>query len=453
MFLNSDSYLPARGAVLLALTLAAFQLAGCDNASSTNPGAELGKAIPLSAKARLGETLFFDTALSASGSQSCGTCHVPSRAFANDDGQAVQAGGPSMNLAGLRNTPALVYTAFTPAFHIETDGTPVGGFMRDGREASLASQAQGPFVTPFEMANSGPEEVVTRLQSRPYLQDFIAIYGADTLNDADATMQALGDALAAFEKEDNRFHPFTSKYDFWLKGQARLTPEEMNGLRLFNDPTRGNCAACHSSRSADGTTPPLFTDFSYDNLGVPRNTAIAANDDMNRPSFVPQNSNDGVHQYYDLGLCGPLRDDLGHETSVCGAFKVPTLRDVALTAPYFHNGVFNTLQETLLFYVTRDTDAAQWYPGDGHGNIIKFNDMPSTYGGQFSVNVPGSDAAYAGNVNTGEVPYNRMLGDKPSLTVAEINDVVAFLCALTDGYDPADPSAYTLPSQCPQSNP
>jgi len=451
--LKSNASLVFRGAASVLLITAAIQLSGCDSVSSTQPGADFAKATPLSVKAELGQKLFFDTALSASGAQSCATCHVPSRAFASDDDLPVQPGGPTMNLTGLRNTPALVYTAFTPPFHIESDGTPVGGFMRDGREPSLASQAQGPFVTPFEMANSGPDEVVARLKSRPYLQDFIDIYGADTLNNADASMHALGDALAAFEKEDVRFHPFSSKYDYWLKGQAQLSAQEKNGLRLFNDPTAGNCAACHSSKSADGTTPPLFTDFSYDNLGVPRNTQIAANDDTSALPYVPHNSNDGVHHYYDLGLCGPLRSDLGHEASLCGAFKVPTLRDIALTAPYFHNGVFNTLQKTIQFYVSRDTSPSQWYPDDGHGNIIKFNDMPATHGGQFSVNAPGSDNFYMGNVNSDEVPYNHRLGENPSLTADDITDVVAFLCTLTDGYDPANPAAYALPSQCPQSGP
>ncbi len=427
-------------------------LAGCGGGGSGSGGTP---GTPLTPAAALGKQVFFDTALSVSGQQSCGTCHVPSHAFANADDLPVQPGGPNMELTGLRNTPSLMYASYTPAFHFEADGTPVGGFMRDGRNASLAIQAQGPFVTSFEMANSGPDEVVQRLKTRPYLQQFIDLYGAETLNDSQATLRDLGAALAAFEREDSAFHPFTSKYDYRRTGQAQLTAQELNGLRLFNDPTRGNCAACHSSVSADGVTPPLFTDFSYDNLGVPRNAAIAANDDSTTLPYVPNNGSDGVHNYYDAGLCGPLRTDLGGNTAaLCGAFKVPSLRDVALTAPYFHNGAFATLQEAVSFYVTRDTDPAHWYPADPQGNIIKYDDLEARYGGRFVVNsgMPGSDAGYVGNVNTSEIPYNRKLGDAPALSQDEVTDIVAFLCTLTDGYDPAHPDSYALPAQCPQSS-
>jgi cytochrome c peroxidase len=347
-----------------------------------------------------------------------------------------------------------MYASYTPRFHFESDGTPVGGFFRDGRAATLAIQAQAPFLTSFEMANGSADEVVQRLKTRPYLQDFIALYGADALNDPAAAMADIGAALAAYETEDADFHPFTSKYDYWRNGQAPLSAAEQRGLQVFNDPTRGNCAACHPSTSADGVTPPLFTDFTYDNLGVPRNPDIAANDDLDPPPYVPYNGAGDTHAYYDQGLCGPLRTDLpGNTAALCGAFKVPTLRNVAVTAPYFHNGRFATLTEALAFYITRDTDPARWYPTDGAGNVTKFDDLEAAYGGEFGINVnlPGSDASYLGNVNTGEIPYNRKLGQAPALTDAQIGDLVAFLCTLTDGYDPQRPEAYTLPAQCPQS--
>jgi cytochrome c peroxidase len=201
------------------------------------------------------------------------------------------------------------------------------------------------------------------------------------------------------------FRLFTSKYDAFLNGKARLTEQETRGLALFNDPRKGNCAACHpSGRGSDGS-PPLFTDFTYDNLGVPRNDAIPDNADA---------------VYVDLGLCGPQRTDLANRPDLCGAFKVPTLRNVARTAPYFHNGRFATLQEVVGFYVRRDTNPEEWYP-TGASGVQKFNDLP---------------ASMHRNVNTTEAPYNRKLGDAPALNPAEIEDVVAFLKTLDDGYVP-----------------
>ena len=125
--------------------------------------------------------------------------------------------------------------------------------------------------------------------------------------------------------------------------------------------------------------------------------------------------------YYDLGLCGPSRSDLAARTDLCGAFRVPSLRNVAATAPYFHNGSLKTLTDVVRFYVRRDTNPEEWYPTDSAGVVQKFNDLPE---------------AYRRNVNTTEVPYNRKPGDSPALDASEIADLVAFLNTLTDGYTP-----------------
>jgi cytochrome c peroxidase len=207
--------------------------------------------------------------------------------------------------------------------------------------------------------------------------------------------------VAEFEKSDPRFAPFTSKFDYWLKGRVQLSSDELNGLSLFNARDKGNCAACHPSIAPSSVTPPLFTDFTYDALGVPRNSAIPANADPN---------------YFDLGLCG--RTDFNSPT-LCGKFKVPTLRNVAVTAPYFHNGKFSNLRDVVKFYVTRDINPELWYPPDGSGNVVIFDDMPD----QYKI-----------NVNITEPPYDRRPGDLPALTDAEIDQVVAFLNTLTDGY-------------------
>jgi cytochrome c peroxidase len=416
--------------------VALLVLAGCggggtaaaDSASSAAAG-----AATLSAPAQVGALLFADAQLSASGQQSCASCHVAATGFAAADGRPVPLGGPQMNLPGLRNTPSLMYASFTPSFHLQTDGTPVGGFFRDGRAATLAAQARQPFLNPFEMANASPAELLGRLKQRPYFAQFTAVFGTGAASDPDAALTAVAAALAAYESEAPQFHPFSSKFDAFLQGQATLSTAEAQGYALFIDPSKGNCTACHVA-TATGGAHPLFTDFTYDNVGVPRNWAIEANAADSTLPYVPANGaalgapND---RYYDLGLCGPTRTDLP-VPSLCGFFKVPSLRNVALRQHYFHNGVFSTLNEVVSWYATRDTDPARWYlQADGLTPDLPYNDLP---------------ALYDANVNVTEVPYNP--GIAPTLTPAQVNLVVSFLCTLTDGYDPAQPASYALPPQC-----
>lgn len=439
-------------AILLTTLLAGCGGGGSDAAAPTSGGS----ATTLSAGAQLGEKIFSDATLSASGQQSCASCHVKQFGFSADPtasgadhGSPVPMGGPGMNQSGFRSTPSLMYLAYTPNFRIASDGSPNGGFFRDGRAATLAAQAVIPFTTSFEMANADASAVVARLKTRSYLADFVALYGSTVLDDPTTALARMGDALAAYESEDPGFRPFSSKYDWFQKGQARLTAQETRGLALFNDASKGNCSACHPSASADGATPPLFTDFSYDNLGVPRNSLIPANG-ASAPAGTPVDSDDGVQTYYDLGVCGPFRNQTVDFFSNCGQFKVPSLRNIALTAPYFHNGRFTSLTDAVGFYVRRDTNPEEWYPTAADGSVTKFDDLPGVYGGQFVVQagVVGSDAGYLGNVNTLEIPYNRLIGGTPTLSVDEINDVITFLCTLTDGYDPANPGAQVLPAQC-----
>ena len=436
---------------------ASLLLAACGGGGGSTPAASGGDATTLSAAAQLGQKIFADTTLSASGTQSCASCHVAASAFAEDAtasgvdrGSPVPVGGAGMNQTGFRNTPSLMYASLIPAFYIASDGSPNGGFFRDGRAATLEAQAVLPFTTSFEMANADAGAVVARLKTRPYLADFEALYGAAVLDDPATALNRMGQALAAFERENPAFHPFSSKYDYFQKGQAQLSAQELRGLALFNDATKGNCSACHPSTSGDGVTPPMFTDFSYDNLGVPRNSLIPANA-ASAPDGTPVNSDDGIQAYYDLGVCGPFREQTVDFFSNCGQFKVPTLRNIAVTGPYFHNGRFATLQDAIGFYVRRDTNPEEWYPMNADGTVTKFDDLPAIYGGQFVVTpgVVGSDAGYLGNVNTSEIPYNRVIGDTPALSPDEIDDVITFLCTLTDGFDPANPTAQVLPAQCP----
>ena len=385
--------------------LSAVLLVGCGGGAGGGSGSSGGPPSTLSAQAQLGEKIFADASLSQSGQISCATCHDPAHALASAVNEPVPIGGADLDVPGFRNAPSLRYTSLTPTFSFDGDG-PVGGFDRDGRAPTLAEQARRPFLAEHEMANPSAADVVEKLSAAAYADEFKRVFGTDVFDQPDVAFDRALFALQRYETEDKDFAPFDSKYDYFLAGRVQLSDAEMRGLALFNDPQKGNCAACHpSARGTDGA-PPLFTDFSYDNLGVPRNAAIPANDDPT---------------YFDLGLCGPFRVDLATQRDLCGAFKVPTLRNIAVTAPYFHNGRFATLTDALGFYVRRDTNPEEWYPLDTNGQVHKFDDLPPQY---------------VVNVNTTEVPYNRHRGDAPALTPAEIDDVIAFLQTLTDGYRP-----------------
>lgn len=418
------SFIKKLDAALVACLLLALSACGGNDAADTADSASL------SAKAAVGKELFFDVALSASGQQSCASCHVPSNAFAPTDGRATALGGVHMDLPGLRNTPTLTYVSLIPA---AASGS-VGGFFHDGRSPTLAHQAQQPFLTVFEMGNADAAEVLQRLLARPYLQQFRDAFGSDATADPDAALRHIGEAIAAFETEDPAFRPFSSKFDYWVKGQAQLSAQELSGMQLFNSPNKGNCAACHVSSPVNGT-PALFTNFKYDSIGVPRNWNIRANAANSGLAYVPQNGlglGAPGYSYYDMGVCGPMNTGSGTDPSACGKFKIPTLRNVALTAPYFHNGVFSSLNDVVSWYATRTSDSTRWYTqADGVTPDVFFNDVP---------------AAYRDNVNIVTAPYDpaaaRVLSD------ADIHDIVKFLCTLTDGYDPANPAAYRVPAQC-----
>jgi cytochrome c peroxidase len=318
----------------------------------------------------------------------------------------VPLGGATGTVPGFRNAPSIKYLTLNPSFFFDDEGTPTGGFERDGRANTLALQARRPFLAAHEMANASIADVVTKLSHASYAADFRALFGDDIFNAPDAAFDRVVLALQKYQQEETGdFAPYTSKYDAFLAGKTQFSAQELRGFALYNDPQRGNCAGCHPSARGPGGAPPLFTDFTYDNLGVPRNPDIPANADAN---------------YFDLGICGPDRTDVAAvRPDLCGAFKVPTLRNVALTAPYFHNGRVATLRETLQFYVRRDTNPEDFYPLDAGGQPVKFNDLPPEY---------------RANVNTTEVPYNRHAGDIPALSDSDIEDVIAFLDTLTDGF-------------------
>jgi cytochrome c peroxidase len=363
-----------------------------------------------SALAALGAQLFSDPALSASGKVACATCHDPKHDFGPANTQAVQRGGADGRSFGVRAVPSLKYTQNTPPFtehFVDDDGDdsvdqgPAGGRTWDGRAQSFHDQARLPLFSSFEMANKDSEAVIAKVQAG-YAAQFRAVFGDKVFDDKSLAFKGVLMALEAYQQSPADFYPYSSKYDAYLKKEATLSAQELRGLAAFNDTERGNCARCHPSAKVKGALPQ-FTDFGFAALGAPRNAAIPVNADR---------------RYYDLGLCGPLRTDLRDRHEYCGLFRTPSLRNVARRPVYLHNGVFHSLSEVVRFYAERDTKPEKWYPRASDGRILKFDDLP---------------AAYVANLDT-QPPFDRRAGDAPALSDQDIEDIVAFLQALSDGY-------------------
>jgi cytochrome c peroxidase len=368
--------------------------------------------VPPAELAALGKLMFHDPSLSASGRQSCATCHAPDHAYAPPNRLAVQLGGRDLRATGTRAVPSLRYVQNVPPFtehFYDNDGDdskdqgPTGGHDWDGRANSSHEQANGPLLSADEMGNANAAAVVERLRTAAYAERFRKAFGADIFARPADAFAAASMTLEVFQETPAEFYPYTSKYDAVLRGQAQLDPQEARGLALFNRADKGNCATCHISEVKSGAFP-AFTDFGFIALGAPRNRTLPAN---------------ASADFYDLGLCGPLRTDLAGRPAFCGLFRTPSLRNVATRQAFFHNGVFHSLEEVLDFYATRDTDQARWYGRNPDGSARRFDDLP---------------AHYRGNVNV-EAPFGGKPGGKPALNKREIADVIAFLKTLTDGYE------------------
>jgi cytochrome c peroxidase len=407
---------------------------------------------PLSVMAQLGRRLFYDPRLSASGRLACASCHDPARAFGPPGGRAVVLGGADARSPGDRAVPSLEYLYRQPAFTIGPDlenGTdvpvnlgqqaqaagrqtrvlksaltpqaaatnlvPQGGLFWDGRVNTLQQQAGGPLFNAAEMAATRASALAT-LEAH-YASDLRLLFGPGVFANPHLALDEAMFAIGRYQIESGEFHPFNSKFDAWLAGRARFTLQEQRGYELFNDPNRGNCAACHLDQPTRDGLPPLFTDFQYEALGVPRNRAIPADRDPH---------------YYDLGICGPYRTDLTDQHQYCGMFLTPTLRNVATRKVFFHNGVFHSLHEVLEWYVYRDLQPARFYPRDARGHVVKYDDLPP---------------AYRENVDTVDAPLDRHPGDAPALRERDIADVISFLRTLTDGYHAAGAPAAGSPGR------
>ncbi|KWF68326.1 cytochrome-c peroxidase [Burkholderia multivorans] len=403
-------------ALALAIGFGAMRVAPGAAAPSAALSADADGAADAREMAALGKLMFFDPSLSASGRMSCATCHSPAHAYGPPNGFAAQFGGADLKRQGTRAVPSLRYVLNrTPAWShaqaasmaerlTETDNAPIGGFGWDGRFNRLRDQASFPLLNPDEMANPSAEAVVAKLRRAPYADRFRRVFGAHAFDDPTQAFANATRAIERFELDDPSFHPYTSKFDYYLDGKVALSAQELRGKRLFDDPARGNCASCHIDQPGVNGAHPLLTDFTFEALGVPRNRELRANANP---------------AYYDLGLCGPLRTDQTADRTNCGLFKTPSLRNAASRRVFFHNGRFHTLKDALRFYVQRDTDPAKWYPADRRGRVVQYDDLPP----QLRVNVDRTDE-----------PLTRKRGERPVWSERDIDDVAAFLATLDDGY-------------------
>jgi cytochrome c peroxidase len=397
------------GSYTASVNAAADAVANTSNASSYSAAFERTTLLR-----DVGRQVFSDATFSASGRQSCASCHDPAHRYSPANALDVQPGGADGRQLGFRAPPTLTYLNRIPPYdnhHHDSDDEgdesvdagPTGGLTWDGRVDRGDNQAKIPLLSTFEMASS-VAGVARAIRAAPYASTLRKALGSTALDtDADA-FTAVVRALGVFEQDYDEFNPYTSKYDAWLTGRASLSARERRGLALFEDEAKGNCMQCHLSRRPLDGVAPAFSDYGLIALGVPRNAKL------------PRNSDAAFH---DLGACGPERKDKQGQADFCGLFRTPTLRNVALRQTFFHNGSFHSLRDVVAFYVTRDITPSRWYGKRADGVVDVYDDLP---------------AEYQANLNR-EPPFEGQApGAKPRLDKREIDDVVAFLGTLTDGY-------------------
>lgn len=344
----------------------------------------------------LGRALFFDKNLSLKRTQSCARCHDPMKAFTDPKLNGVSGAaslGDDLQSLGDRNTPTLSYIGETPDFHFDKKMRKyTGGFFWDGRAQSLAQQAIQPISNPIEMAMPDHPAIIDRIKENVfYRSSLIELYGDSLFENTNRSITAISNALAAFQKT-KLFSPFDSKYDRYLKEEYELTNIEDLGMSIFFSSTNSNCNSCHQLQTLDSKRE-TFSNYEYHNIGVPSNSALRR---LNAVSM----------DHLDQGLGGVLPNV---DDSQNGKFKVPVLRNVAITGPYMHNGVFKDLRTVIEFY-------------------DKFNNPVRKLNPETGVNW--KRAAIPDTVNLDELKAK-------VLTDRKIDALVAFLKTLTDKrYEP-----------------
>lgn len=367
---------------------------------------------------QLGKNLFFDK-ISSPDSMSCADCHSPDVGFTGPNGGINRHGavyrGAVPQRFGNRKPPSAAYATLSPIFHYdEEEGLFIGGNFWDGRATGekldnpAADQALGPFLNPVEQNNASKQAVLEQVASSKYAALWEKVWGDPvsygTPTEIEMNYNRIGLAIAAYE-DSSEVNPFSSKYDYYLMGKVELTEQEKWGLELFEDEEKGKCALCHPSQPGPGGEPPLFTDFTFDNLGVPKNpdNPFYSMDTVYFDDGTPINPLGDA--WVDPGLGGflmtrPEWENLAGEN--WGKHKVPTLRNVDkrngnnFPKAFMHNGVFKSLKEVVHFYNTRDVE--MWPPPE----VLE-------------------------NINFDE------LGDL-GLTDEEEDAIVAFMKTLSDGY-------------------
>lgn len=361
----------------------------------------------LTQKEILGKLIFFDTNLSTPAGESCASCHGPEAGFtgpiSNTNNTTVVYPGAIPTRFGNRKPPTAAYGGASPVFYFDVKAHLfIGGMFWDGRATGwelgdpLSEQARGPFLNPVEQNNASKLDVVNKVRyESSYAGLFETVYGTNIWNNTDNAYNKIADAISAYEKS-NEVNPFTSKYDYYLKKMVKLTKEERRGLSLFGG--KGKCNKCHLNKGGPKGEPPLFTDFTYDNLGIPRNPD---NPFYTQPSWI----NPDGENWVDNGL-GKFLETVPQYSQYAaenyGKHKVPTLRNVDLrpypgfVKAYGHNGYFKSLKSIVHFYNTRDVE--EW-----------------------------DTAEVSANVNTTELGNLRLSSE-------DEDAIVAFLKTLSDGY-------------------
>lgn len=315
---------------LVALTLSSLFFVGCGVAAPEKNSEDIQQA-----QEELGKALYFDKALSKNRTQSCSTCHNPDFGFVDNRDNGVEAMaslGDDGHSLGDRHAPTAAYAAFSPEFHYDPKKKKfIGGQFWDGREKDLKGQAGGPPTNPVEMGIPDKDFMLKRLQENPYyVEQFQKIYGKDIFKSSEKAYSSMAQAIASFEKTEE-FAPFDSKYDRYLKGEYELSDLEDLGMSLFFSNNNTNCSTCHVLKGED-KTGETFTNYEYHNIGVPANKKLRV---LNGATEI------------DKGL---LNNPAVTDERALGKYKVPTLRNVAITGPYMHNGVFQDLETVVMFY-------------------------------------------------------------------------------------------------------
>ena len=374
-----------------ALVLASLVLVSAQNTPSR-----------LSAIEELGKRLFFDPNLSSPAGQECAVCHGPAVGFTGPSEHFNKTGGVYEGAVkgrfGNRKPPASAYAGGSPKLHLSESGEFVGGMFWDGRATGdvlgdpLAEQAMGPFLNPLEQNMPDAKSLVLAVKKSSYAGLFEKVFGPGSLDadkDPEGTYAKIGRAIAAYERSAE-VNPFSSKFDdFWLAASAKglkvetigesnlkdfrnlgLAENELRGLVLFN--SKGFCAKCHVLTSTDGK-PPVFADYKYDNLGIPRNA---------ENPFYGQDKiyNPAGKNWVDAGLGGFLETVEKYKkysAANYGRHRTPTLRNVdkrpspGFVKAFMHNGYLKSLKDVVRFYNTRDVAGAGWPPPEVAANVNK----------------------------------------------------------------------------------